>query len=322
MKNYFKSFEIIRILDKWKKTLLITLGITVAASLIFTSSLFIKPKFRSFAIIYPANVIPFGTESTVEQMTQIMESNEIRTEIANKLDLMKHYRISPDQQYARTVMLKTLDDNITLKKTEYESIEIEVLDEDPKVAAEIVNLLIDLYNKKERSLQREKTQEVVTIIKRQFDKKKYEMDSLEDRLKQLRVKNHLLNYDAQTRVLARSYFKALLKNSSDLPKLEEMKRNLEEKGGEFIALSELAYRTRAVWNDLKINYENALKDVQKELTYTNIVAKPFPAEKKHYPIRWLITLICSVSVLFLTLIIIYIVERKDLFEGEIKDKNE
>ena len=45
--------------------------------------------------------------------------------------------------------------------------------------------------------------------------------------------------------------------------------------------------------------KNANRDVYKKLTYSNVVTKPFPSDKKAYPVRWLIVVISvGVSLLF------------------------
>jgi uncharacterized protein involved in exopolysaccharide biosynthesis len=187
-----------------------------------------------------------------------------------------------------------------------------VLDTDPKMAVKIVNAYIDFFNQKELTLKREKTKEVVTIIKTQFDKKKLEMDSVEAMLKTLRVKYGLLNYDAQTKVLSKNYYKSLSNHSSDLPELINMKKNLEEKGGEFIALSEHAYRIRAMYNDLQVQYESSLKDYQKQLTHSHVIMPPYPADKKSYPLRGIIVVISVLSSLLFSMVLIYFLENKKI----------
>ncbi len=309
MNNYFNNVDIFQLIIKWKKHLIITTLSSIIATIFFTSPIFIKPKFKAVAIIYPVNITSFGSESTVEQMIQIMQSDEIQFKIAKKFDLIKHYDIDPESDYARTKLLKELEDNSTFSKTEFESVEVQVLDTDPKLAADIVNAYIDNYNLKERSLQRSKIQEMVTIVKNQFDKKKLEMDSVEAKLKDLRVKYGLLNYDAQTRVVAKNYFKSMKNSSSDFTKVFAMKKNLEEKGGEFMALSEHAYRIRAMYNDLKVQYEGVLKDFQKELTYASIITPPYPADKKTTPVRWLIALIAVFSSFVFAMVVIYLIEN-------------
>jgi hypothetical protein len=55
---------------------------------------------------------------------------------------------------------------------------------------------------------------------------------------------------------------------------------------------------------LQFEYENALKDVSKILTYSNMVTRPIPADKKSTPIRWLIVLVSVVSSLFVAFLVL------------------
>ena len=60
---------------------------------------------------------------------------------------------------------------------------------------------------------------------------------------------------------------------------------------------------------MKEQLEAAQRDVEKELTYCNVITNPVVADKKAYPIRWLIVLISAISTLLLTLIVISLVEN-------------
>ena len=58
--------------------------------------------------------------------------------IIEAFDLYKHYDVdSMKNQYHRTTVTKMFDENVSVKKTEYESVQITVLDTDPKVASAI-----------------------------------------------------------------------------------------------------------------------------------------------------------------------------------------
>jgi hypothetical protein len=61
---------------------------------------------------------------------------------------------------------------------------------------------------------------------------------------------------------------------------------------------------------IKSAYDDIVGDLNKELTYTNVVTKPFVADVKSYPIRWIIVLISTLASLFLGFIIISFSEGK------------
>ncbi len=82
-----------------------------------------------------------------------------------------------------------------------------------------------------------------------------------------------------------------------------------EYSGRFITLNEHLNRSRTVYNEYKSYYENALRDITKELSYSNVVTHPVVADKKSYPIRWLILTMIVVASLFTTVILIVVYEN-------------
>jgi len=75
---FFNSIELINLLARWKKQLMIVGLASLVLSAVFSSPFFIKPKFKSTAIVYPSNLIAYSTESATEQMLQITQSTDIR----------------------------------------------------------------------------------------------------------------------------------------------------------------------------------------------------------------------------------------------------
>ena len=55
--------------------------------------------------------------------------------------------------------------------------------------------------------------------------------------------------------------------------------NLKAKGGEFQVLNEQLLGEIEAYGKLKVDYEAALRDVTKELTYSNNITSPLPADK-------------------------------------------
>jgi len=88
-----------------------------------------------------------------------------------------------------------------------------------------------------------------------------------------------------------------------------MKENLEQHGAQFMLLNNVLEGLIKQYIEHKNDYETALRDVEKQLTYTNIVSSPFPADRKSYPIRWLIVFIATLSALFIAVLIIVFIEH-------------
>ena len=312
MSEYFDNSNLLNIVQKWSKQLIIISCAALILSVIFSAPWFIKPKYKSTAVIYPANIIAFGSETPDEQMVQVFQSDDIKVRIASEFNLYETYRIDTlkNKSY-KTKLLKEFNDNITIDKTELVSVKIEALHPNPVVARDIVNRMIELFNQKERELQKEKALELVTILKKQLDKKHVEMDSMDVLIKNLRVNYGLLDYQLQTRYATQTYLKSPSSagNKNGDNQVTALLKNLQEKGGEFVALNEHIWRIRGTYNDLKVQYENALRDVEKNLTYCNVVTSPFVADKKSYPVRWLIVVISTLSALLFSLIVISVIEN-------------
>lgn len=309
-KSGFDVLFVLNILMKYKVHLIIIAVISIVLSVVFSSEYFIKPKYKSTAVVYPSNLMPYSTESPTEQMLQLFESDDIRDELIRDFDLFNHYEIDTTQKYPLTLLYGQMKDNIKIDKTKFESVEIEVWDTDPFIASRMVDSLLAKMHKKARIMQREKSFEVVVIIKNQYDLKKSEMDSMEAKLKEIRTQYHILDYGAQIKSFSKVYYEELAKGRlNGSTKMDQAMNNLAERGGEYVSLNEHLWRVRGTYNDLKIQYENALKDLSKELTYSNVVTKPVPAEKKSYPVRSLIVLMFTSSMLLFSFIILVLFEN-------------
>lgn len=315
MENYFDNSDILGFLLKKKKQIITNVVIAAVLSALF--SFFITPKYKSEAIVYPANLSPYSSETPTEQLLQLFNSKDVMDSVIKYFNLAEHYGINTTQAQSYSALVNEFKDNVSFSKTEYESVIIEVMDVHPQMASDMVNMIINMVNSKVRSLQHEKAWEVVAIKQRQFNDKKLEIDSMEAILKELRVKYGLLNYNVQVEEVVKRYLKERTEpgynpNTSSSQELIALLGGLKEKGGEFVALTENLIKERAFYNEIKEEYELALKDAEKELTYTNVVTHPKPADNKSYPIRWLIVLIFSISTFMITVISILLMEQYKL----------
>jgi chromosome segregation ATPase len=169
----------------------------------------------------------------------------------------------------------------------------------------MVKAMLKFYNLKTRTLQRDKAKEVLVISQIQLEDKEKQIDSLKKKMDDIRVKYEILDYSAQTKELYRNYYKG----GSNVQTVNAALVNLKAKGGEFEILNEQLAGEIEAYGKLKIEYETSLRDVNKELTYNNNITSPVPADKKSYPIRWLIVLGATVATMILAFIIIYCVEN-------------
>lgn len=311
METEYNNSVFFSLLVKWWKQLLVVAIVAAGLSALFSSPLFIAPKYRSFAVLYPANIIPMGTETETEQMLQVLDSDNIRDSVVSLYNLYDSYEIDPAKVAAKSQLIKEFQSNVTFRKTEYESVIIEVLDTDPVQAHDMVNSIIFFFNRKERLLQKEKAMELVEILTEQVSKKKVEMDSAEAVLAGIRRQYGILDYSLQTEYATERYLEVISTpgRRSSAKEIEPLLEALKEKGGDFVALNEHLWRIRGSYNDLKEQLEAAQRDVEKDLTYCNVIVNPVVSDKKAYPIRWLIVLISVAGTILVTLVVVSLLEN-------------
>lgn len=306
-----KNFDLLHIIFKWKVTLAVVLALSVILSIVFSSSYFIKPKYKSWAVLYPSNLMPYSQESPTEQMLQLFQSDSVFNHVVNHFDLVRHYELDSASPTLKHQLLSLYNENVSIKKTEYEAVRIEVLDKDPRVACEMINEMINAFNAHTLYLNQAKSRELVGVFKIQLKQKEKQIDSINTALKELAVKYGIIDYKAQSRELSKEYYRTVASgNEKKINELTNSLRNLEERGGKFHELQEHLKRSTQEYAKILEQYNTVLNDSRKKLTYTNVVVKPFPADKKSYPVRWLIVTVSACAALLFALIVIVIIEGR------------
>jgi capsule polysaccharide export protein KpsE/RkpR len=309
MEDFFKSKSLMNILVRWKIHLVVIVGTAVILAAFFSSSIFITPLFKSYAILYPSNISAYADESLSEQALQVLNSKDIRDSLIAKFDLPHHYGIDVNYEYYTSTMLWEFTKNVKFTKTPYDAVTIEVWDKDPKVACDMVNEIMNQYNYVLRRLHKEKFREVVVNYRTVTDYKRKELDSLQLKSKELGEKYGLLDYPNQSREVMRAYL-AGGGSGSRGGEVNRLKKNLEEHGGEKEMLSNLMTAITKDYSAFKLDYDRAVLDANRNFTYVNVLNKPFISDKKAYPVRWLIVVTAAFSVLFFSIIVIGIIEAR------------
>jgi len=312
MEKYFNNTNLINLLLKWRIHLLVILSVAVVLAVIFSSSLFITPKFKSMAVIYPANVSPYSEESETEQMYQILQSQDIIDSVITKFNLPEHYKISKDYKYFKTAIYYEYSQNIKVEKTPYDAVSIEALDKDPVMACNIVEAIIDFYNQKVRNMHNAKYLEVMDMYRQLLSKKERDIDSLKQALYTLSIESGLLGYDQSSEEIMRGYLRTVTSgaaaniNSSEVKRLKD---NMERVGGDLILLTESIKNEARAYTAFNVQYEDALRFYKAKLTYCNVITHPFPADKKSFPVRWLIVTMTFILTFFFSIVVILMVEN-------------
>ncbi|MBQ1654767.1 MAG: hypothetical protein II575_08700 [Bacteroidales bacterium] len=293
MESYFKTKSIFNLIAKWKWHLLIITVVAAVLGYVFSCPYFIHPKFKSSATLYPANIICHSDESESEQMLQMLESDDIKFQIIEKYDLYNHYAIDTNRNGSLAKMMSYYEDNVIIEKTPNDAVMITVCDEDPQVAADMVNSIIEGYDNLVLKINAEKSIEILRIYSDAAAEKEHIIDSLSEVLKKYGTEYGMIDVKSQTRSLGEA---------------NPIIKNWQEYRAEFTKTDSLLNNTIQRYNkDLKI-CEDARRDISKQQTYSHIISKPYVADKKFYPVRWIITLFCGIGGCLIGIIAIAIIE--------------
>ena len=313
MNDFFNYQEIFRIIRKYFFHF-VTIGVVaVLLSALFSSPLFITPKFKSTARIYPVNIAVTSDESESEHMLEILNSNDLKLKMFDAFRLDEVYKIRRDDPRYFTYMLGEYNRNVSVNKTEFETAEISVLDKDPVRAARMCDSIIHYYNLKVREMHSGKNWEMVKILTDNMKRRTAERDSLAELLRRQRKDYHILDFNNQAREVTRGYMNVLSEggvNSQGDREIRQLYDNLAEKGSENFVIQTLLDQTMMTLDSLKENYEVHLSEATKEITYCFVVENPVPADKKSYPVRWMIVAFATLSTLFLALLVLTVLDRR------------
>lgn len=299
MNNYFNNLSLLRAIFKWKWHIIIVTIVAAILGAIFSGPKFITPKYKSEAVVYPGGRSEFSDETYTEQMLQIMESQQILDSVVEYFDLMNHYEINKDYKYAKTVLIGEYRDRVSISKTPYDAVRIKVLDKDPQIACDMVNKIISLYNWKFDEIQKAKKWENVRMFEKNLAKKYSFIDSLKRELSKITTDGNMINYLYLSKGNSIAYF-----GDSD--------NNNPGNIADAIALVELIASETSAYSEVRLEYEEEIREAEGDMTYLNIVSRPFVADKKSYPVRWVIVALCGIGAFLLSVLVVASIEKIDV----------
>ena len=323
----FDSGSVLFFIYKWRKPLGIIALTAIVLSFVFSSPLFVTPKFRSDVILYPSasssiskalltersgqrfDILDFGQDSQTEHMLQILNSSRIRNKVVERFNLMQHYNIDPDHRYRQTRLQREYQNNISFRRTEYMAVRITVLDKDPQMAADVANYIASLVDSVRNNMIKDVAIPGFHIVEQQFFQLQEEIRAKEDsmtRLRQLGVHE----YESQSEMLNQQLAIEVARNNRPAIKaLEERLDILSKYGGAYVSLRDQLVHDHKQLSLLRTRYEEAKVDAEQLLPFKFVVEEAIKAERKSYPIRWLIMVLSTFGALLAGVIVIILVEN-------------
>lgn len=323
----FDSSGFILFLWSWRIPIFIITVVAFIAAIVFSSPYFIVPKYKSTVVLYPVStssiskallsetfggkedILEFGEDEQTEQMLQILNSNRIRDRIIEKYDLMSHYEIDPGSRYKLTKLYKQYESNISYRRTEFNAVKITVLDKDSQLAADIANDIANLLDSIKIDMQRQRAITGFKIVEAEYLQRAAEIQAMEDSLTFLRQQG-VHDYETQAEMINQQLAIEIAKNNRPaIRALEGKLDTLAKYGGPYVSLRDALEHEKKQLSALKSKYEEAKVDAEEALPQKFVVSTAYKAERKSYPIRWLIVVVATVSAFLLTVLVIIIIEN-------------
>jgi len=264
------------------------------------------------------DILEFGEDQQTEQMLQILNSSRIRDKIIKKFNLAEHYGIEPGSKYQQTRLYSRYESNISFKRTEYMAVKISVMDKDPQVAADIANDIAALLDTVKNEMQEERARQGFKIVEAEYLSLQAEIKGMEDSLTQLR-KLGVHDYETQAEMMNQQLAMEIARgNTKGINALDQKLEVLAKYGGPYVSLRDALEHEKKQLSFIKARYEEAKIDATQAIPQKFVVENAYKAERKAYPIIWIIVLLSTIGSLLAGMLVIFMVERSPDFLQKIK----
>ena len=302
----FKTADILKLLlPDWKKLAMVAV-LAIIVGFVISSPTVIKPLYKSYAVVYPINLVPNSEESNTEQLLQWFNSEDVKNTVAKKFNLYKHYNIDTLGEKHKTYFNLRYKELNSINSTLYESIEISVKDEDPFLAKQIVQAIIDATNDLIMNSKKEILREYIHNYESELKETSLSMDSIKTLVNDIKKEFNIIDEKSQAKYISKELATSSKLTESNLKTAE----GLKTKSVDLDKMNKMITGQVKTYNFL--NKQRALYhlDYANKVTFINVVSKPTLPDSKCYPIRSLIVAIITLSSLVIACIVILFLNNK------------
>jgi uncharacterized protein involved in exopolysaccharide biosynthesis len=324
--NEVKPITLVSVVNffwRWRKVFIISASIAAVMAIVMTHPAITKPKYKAQHIFYPTknnsisnalltelnqrqqDPLEFGEEIEAEKALQIIQSGTLIGRLVKNFNLMEHYGIDPKKEkFPKYALDNKIQENFNFERTRYLSIKVEVLDEDPKMAAALANGIALLYDSIKTEVQNQVAKPALDIVGRALAEKRSKIQKIKDDLRELGTRG-ITNYEEQSRALAEEIYKAQSSGKTgQLQQLLTEQKALVASGGDFIALNELIKLEEEKESNLITQFEKRQVDVGERLSHKFTVEEATVPEIKFWPKRSFIFIISVLGTIIATAVVL------------------
>jgi len=198
------------------------------------------------------------------------------------------------------------------------AVQISVLDKDPQMAADIANKIADLLDSTKNQMQRQRAYSGYRIVEGEYNSLKEEVAGIADSLVAI---GKLGVNDVEYQSQALNTQMAIATGSNNRSAMAALQKRLDvlgKYGGIYMSLKNaLEFKTHQL-TLLQAKFKEAKVDAEEDLPQKFIVNNAYKAERKSYPVQWLIVVVTTFSAFFFTIIVIIMMEKISTYESHKK----
>lgn len=305
-----------------RKTI-ITVGI-IAIIISTFASLLVKNQYKATATIFPpvANQVSkelitenkqeglttFGETEEMEQFLQVLSSRTLKDKVISRLNLQQHWEIDSTSKGFRFRSYQKFDEQIKIKPTRYQSINIEVLDRDPEWAAKIANTVVEYSDSLMRSIKAQVAVNALKALEKQYLMVEQDLNSLQDSLAAV-MTNGVIDPKRQAGQFYKEYLNALSKgNKSTLSILNKEVAKLGGFGAKHTRYTFEISDLSTQLNELRKSIVVARIEANQEIPTQFIIDKADIPDKKAYPKRSIIVVTSTLAAIIFAIFLLFLQE--------------
>jgi len=332
----FNSNDIIFKVYSYRKPIIIITSIAIIISTIV--SFLITPKFRASTVLFPAPAVSiskslisvtaqsnengiFGEDEEVEQVLQVLNSEELQQKIVKKYDLVNHYELDPSDPHLKSELNKKWEKYVSFGRTQFMAIEISVLDKSPEIATNMANDISASIDSVMNRMEKERAVKAYEIAKIQYKQREDQVNTLSDSLRKI-MEMGVYDIKAQSASLNRGLTQAIIKgNQKAINQIQDRLDLLSKYGSKYFTLINIIESQSIQLSLLNSKCNEAKVDAEQSLTHIYVVDKAYRPDKKAFPQRSLIILITALSTFLLSILIVIIIDAlKDFKQRDLISK--
>jgi capsular polysaccharide biosynthesis protein len=325
-----ESNNLFILLYKWRKPIVI---VCAAAAIISAAvSLMIKEKYKSMVTLYAeqqnsfgallledektGDILAYGGEKDAERLLQTITSDKLRDKVIERFNLWDVYKININDKGSKSQVINEYYENVSADLTKYGSIEIVVLDGDPARAAEMANYIAMYSDTITHHMRSDRAKQAFIYAENSLNNLQVEVQIMEDSMTILQELG-VYSYIEQVAALTEQYGTAIATGHPDRAQLIKDQMDFLSKYGTmynklFMRLEE-SYEKVGI---LKKRFDLMKIDVESNIPCMRIVDMASVADKKTYPIRWLIVAMTTASTFVFSIILLLFRDNFKRFRRE------